>query len=339
MFNTNIKSLPIPYDILGREDLTLSEKVVYSFLRYRYNLSSNNPKFQDEQGTFIFFEQKDIMVAAAMAQRTVENAMKKLKEIGLIDRIKHRRTFKIYLKPYEVDERFIIADKAAEDVQDAPNESTPNVTPQETENPLEGQNNANLHNVDKSVDNMWINNDNESSIHAKNTPIDSEIHAKNASKNNIYIYNNTIDNNNNKNNFTLLKGHAPKVTIDYDLYTMFSKCFNKKPNVLVKREINRLLATGIEKDLIIELMERAGMNTWSWAYVTKELSKLSIDGIKTLNELFNKELEAEGIEVSPLTDEQLKAREASMNKFMLLSNHPSAEPSEWNGIDQLVLVQ
>ncbi|MDF2612814.1 MAG: Replication initiator protein (RepA) N-terminus [Clostridia bacterium] len=282
---TETLSLPIPFEILAREDLTASEKIIYSLLRFRFNLSQMNPKYTDDKGAFVIFEQKEIMQICNVSKRLVITAFEKLScgTINLIERVAVGRTFKIYFKPYEVEERF-------------------KKSKQKTQNP---------HGNEIQIEDNSIGA--EKVIHslkgAEKAPNQIEIGAEKAPYNNINTNNNT--NNINNNNITLLRtASVPVVIIDDTLYKSFNRNFGKKPTVAVKQEINALIKRGFEVELIENSMTKAGRNGWSWGSALKELKSLELNGVKTVEDLFNFD-----------------------NGLPL-----STEPSEWSGIDQIVFM-
>lgn len=335
------KTIPLLTEIANRDDLTLADAVVYSALRFKLNLSLNNDKFKDQDGVYIIHQQSEIMADTGISKRKVISAMEKLEspEIGLIRRVKLGRSFKIYFNEYEVDERFLVANKAQNDAESSETPITPNVAPNEIEVAAEVKISANSHIVDNVVDNMGIiqyidNGDNligaekapnEILIGAEKAP-KFEIGAEKAPYNKIYYNNINIDNKNNKNNFTLPK--EPKVIIDRDLYTMFSKCFNKAPNVQVKNAINSLIARGMDKQLIIEIMQEVGSRSWSWGKALDQLNKLANDRIMSLDEYTTDQLG--DINVS---HDRLAAFRAHVNS--LSDDMFNVEPSEWDNVDQI----
>ena len=86
-------------------ELTATEMLIYSVLYARYDLSTKNGKYTDEDGIFVIYTIEGLMNYMKIGSKhTVVNGLKHLEEYGLIVRKKGRQgqPDKVYIKEVEV---------------------------------------------------------------------------------------------------------------------------------------------------------------------------------------------------------------------------------------------
>ena len=111
MISTHFK---MPYALFLNEKyskLTNNEKLIYSVLYSRYEISCGNPDFRDGEGIYCIYTVEKLGLWLKMSKPTIVNGLKHLEEHGLIKRIKQARgdADKIYVKEAEVEHTITIA--------------------------------------------------------------------------------------------------------------------------------------------------------------------------------------------------------------------------------------
>lgn len=93
------------------DELTNGERLIYSVLYSRYELSYNNPEFRDEEGVFVYYTVDKLVLWLKMSKTTVVNGLKHLEEHGLIKRVKQAKgeADKIYVKEAQVEHTITVA--------------------------------------------------------------------------------------------------------------------------------------------------------------------------------------------------------------------------------------
>lgn len=87
-------------DELYKNNLSLSAKVIYAFLRDRLEMSIRNGWTDDNGDIYMYYEQMSLVDAVGISKNTVIRAFKELVAIGLIDTVRHGlgKPNRIYLR-------------------------------------------------------------------------------------------------------------------------------------------------------------------------------------------------------------------------------------------------